>query len=140
MYGVIIAAVSATALMLAANDTFARSGAAPGGSVSLTHSFPRQSFTQSFRLHRRNGGSPLWPAAGGVYGATNGDLLGDVVRPRSNNILYTYTYDVPWDWAHRYPPNVAPSERAYVPSCSMEAVTVPGRGGKSQAVNITRCY
>ena len=35
----------------------------------------------------------------------------------SRDIRYTTTYDVPWDWAHRYPPNVAPSERrALVPS------------------------
>jgi hypothetical protein len=46
---------------------------------------------------------------------------------------------VPWDWAHRYPPNVAPSAKPYVSSCPTESVTVPGRGG-DHTVNITRCY
>lgn len=53
---------------------------------------------------------------------------------------YTYTYDVPWDWAHRYPPAVIPSERAYVPECPEQTVTVAGKGGKEQTVNIIRCY
>ncbi|MGC0394370.1 hypothetical protein ABIF91_006756 [Bradyrhizobium sp. USDA 241] len=53
---------------------------------------------------------------------------------------YTYTYDVPWDWTHRYPPNVVPSNRPYVPSCPTEQVTVPGRGGSEHTVNIMRCY
>jgi hypothetical protein len=53
---------------------------------------------------------------------------------------YTYTYDVPWDWAHRFPPAVAPSDRPYVSSCPAESVTVTGRGGKEQTVNVIRCY
>jgi hypothetical protein len=53
---------------------------------------------------------------------------------------YTYTYDVPWDWAHRYPPAVLPSERAYVPECPQQTVTVLGKGGREQTVNIIRCY
>jgi len=59
---------------------------------------------------------------------------------RSPATRYTYTYDVPWDWTHRFPPNVVPSDRPYVPSCPTEQVTVPGRGGAEHTVNITRCY
>jgi len=53
---------------------------------------------------------------------------------------YTYQYDVPWDWAHRYPPNVVPSERPYVTTCPEETVTVPGRNGADASVRVMRCY
>ena len=59
--------------------------------------------------------------------------------PQSGDVHYTTTYDVPWDWAHRFPPAVAPSDRPYVPSCPTETVTVPGRNGQ-QTVNVTRCF
>jgi len=55
-------------------------------------------------------------------------------------IRYSYTEDVPWDWAHRYPPIVIPSDRPYVSSCTSEPVTVPGRNGGETTINITRCY
>ena len=51
-------------------------------------------------------------------------------------VRYTYTQDVPWDWAHRFPPNVTPSDRPYVPGCGAEAVDVGG--GKTD--NVIRCY
>jgi hypothetical protein len=60
--------------------------------------------------------------------------------PPSGDVQYTYKYDVPWDWAHRFPPNVTPSNRPYVPSCTDESVTVPGRDGTDHSINITRCY
>ncbi len=60
--------------------------------------------------------------------------------PASSDTRYTYTYDVPWDWVHRFPPNVTPSDRPYVQSCPSESVTVPGRGGTEQTVNVMRCY
>ena len=62
------------------------------------------------------------------------------VPPASNDVHYTYKYDVPWDWAHRYPPNVVPSDRPYVSSCPTEIVKVPDNNGQEQTVNITRCY
>ena len=43
----------------------------------------------------------------------NGEPLVDVPPPPSGDNRYTYTYDVTWDWAHRYPPDVTPSERPY---------------------------
>jgi hypothetical protein len=141
MYGVCIASLSVVALMLASGETFAGSGAVHGGRFTSTHSIPRAPLAQSFRHHRRNNVGTLWPAVGGfLYAPSNGDPALDVTQPRSRDMHYTYTHDVPWDWAHRYPPIVAPSQRPYVPSCPAETLTVPGHGGKQQTVSIMRCY
>jgi hypothetical protein len=139
MHKVFFASLSAVALMLAANETFARSGAASGGGVSSTHSISRPSVAHSLRHHRRNDLGAFWPFVGD-YGPSNGEPGVDVAPPVSGDIHQTYTYDVPWDWAHRYPPAVIPSERPYVPSCPAETVTVSGHDGKEQTVNIMRCY
>jgi len=141
MYGAFIASLGAAAFMLAADETFARSGSAPRGGVASPHSKFRPSVNQSLRHHRRNRDDvALWPAIDGdFYGAPDGGPLVDVAQPGSGNLHYTYSYDVPWDWTHRYPLTL-PSERPYVPSCTAEAVTVPGRGGTEHTVNVTRCY
>jgi hypothetical protein len=141
MYGTLVASLSAVALMLAANETFAGSGAAPRGGFTTAHSSSHPSLGPSFRHHRRNNVGALWPTFGGFdYGPSNGEPLFEGAPPTSGDVHYTYTYDVPWDWAHRFPPAVTPSERPYVPSCPAEAVTVPGRGGGEQTVSIMRCY
>jgi hypothetical protein len=135
MYGAFIASLSVVALMLGANETFARGG------FSSTHSFSHRSFAPSFRHHRRNNAEAFWPGVGdSVYGPSSGEPIAGATQPASGDIHYTQTYDVPWDWAHRYPPAVAPSDRPYVSSCPAETVTVPGRDGKEQTVSITRCY
>ena len=94
------------------------------------------------RFHRRNNPWVYWPGGGGFFydGAMNSQPFVDAGQPLSNDVRYTYTYDVPWDWTHRFPPNVVPSDRPYVPSCPTESVTVPGRGGGEHTVNIMRCY
>src|SRR6516165_488521 len=79
-------------------------------------------------------------AAGSGGGPSYGEPPTGVAPPTSNDVRYTSTYDVPWDWAHRFPPMVAPSDHPYVPGCHDEAVTVPGRGGAERIVNVTRCY
>ena len=142
MYGAFIVFLSAVALMLAASEAFAGSGAAHFGRFTSTHAMSHPSGTQSLRHHRRNNGGAFWPGVGGdfFYGPSNGEPMVDVARPASGDVHSTYTYDVPWDWAHRYPPNVTPSERPYVPSCPAETVTVLGRDGREQTLNITRCY
>ena len=141
MFGAFIASLSVAALMLAANETFARPGGAPRGGFTSTHSISRPSVARSFRHHRRNNVGTFWPGEGGFfYGPSNGEPLADVAQPASGDIHYTYTYDVPWDWAHRYPPNVTPSERPYVSSCPAETVTVPGRDGTERTISIMRCY
>jgi len=94
-----------------------------------------------FHHHRRFGGGvfPYWPGYDDYGSAAYGGTGAEAVPPQSNDVHTTYTYDVPWDWAHRFPPNVVPSNRPYVSSCPTESVSVPGRGGE-QTVNITRCY
>jgi hypothetical protein len=140
MYGAFIAFLSAGALMIAANETFARPAVPTRGGFTSTHSMSHPSVAQSLRHYRRKNLGALWPAVGdGFYGLSDGSTL-DAAQPTSGDIHYTNTYDVPWDWAHRFPPMVAPSERPYVPSCPTEAVTVPGRNGKDQTVSVTRCF
>lgn len=92
----------------------------------------------AFRNHRG-----FFPGAGGFYYGPDGTPVATDIAPPSStsqDIRYTYTYDVPWDWAHRYPPNVVPSDRPYVSSCTNEPVKVPGSRGGEQIVNVTRCY
>src|ERR1700694_1647444 len=140
MYRAFIASLSVVALMLAANETFARSGAAPRGGVTSTHSISRPSVAHSLRHHRRNNAGTFWPGGFFYDGPSNGEPLADFTQPPSGDIHHTYTYDVPWDWAHRYPPAVIPSDRPYVSSCPAETVTVPGHDGKERTVSIMRCY
>jgi hypothetical protein len=147
VYGALIASLSAVTLMFAADETFARSGVtAPHGVVGAPAATVRPPIAPAVRFHnRRNsgvgfpgGGFFYWPSSE-FYGPSS-EAFADVPQqpPLSNDVRYTY--DVPWDWAHRYPPNVVPSDRPYVPSCPSETVTVPGRGGAEHTVNIIRCY
>ena len=85
-----------------------------------------------------------WPAEGYYYDPSYGSSpYGTsplVVRPPPRDFNYTHTQDVPWDAVHRFPPMVAPSNRPYVQDCTAQTVTVPGRNGEGQTVNIMRCY
>jgi hypothetical protein len=135
MYGVFIASLSVVALMLGTTETFAR-----GGSNSA-RSFSHRPFAPSFRHHRGNNAAAFWPGAGdSSYGPSSGEPIAGAAPGASGDVHYTQTYDVPWDWAHRFPPAVAPSDRPYVSSCPAETVTVPGQDGAEQTVRITRCY
>jgi hypothetical protein len=140
MYWAFIASLSVVALVPGANETFARSGAAPHGAFASTHPISRPSVARSFRHARRNNRGIFWPGEGFFYGSPNGEPILDATLPPPGDIHQTYTYDVPWDWAHRYPPAVVPSDRPYVTSCPAETVIVPGRHGGEQAVTIMRCY
>ena len=133
----LIASLGAAALLLAADVSFARNGTAPGAAATGARTMAPAG-AHAFRQHRRNFVGPI---VGGYYGADGTPLLdAPQVQTAPSDVRYTYTYDVPWDWAHRYPPNVVPSERPYVPGCGNETVTVPGRGGREQTINVTRCY
>ncbi|MFT4121222.1 hypothetical protein [Bradyrhizobium sp.] len=142
--GALLASLSAAALLLASNDSFAR----PGGATAhgLTAAPPaaaaRPPIGPGARFRGRNNPWVYWPGGGGFFydGATYSQPFVDAGQPLSNDVRYTYTYDVPWDWTHRFPPNVVPSDRPYVPSCPTEQVTVPGRNGADHTVNIMRCY
>jgi len=139
IYGAFIASLSLVALMLAANESFARSGAAVRGGSASRHSISRPSIAHALRHHRRNDVGFVWPGDYG-YGSSYGEPMADFAQPGPGDVQYTSTDVVPWDWAHRFPPAVAPSDRPYVPSCPAETVTVPGRDGREQTVNIVRCY
>ena len=144
MYRAIIAALGATALVFSATETFARSGAAaPGRAFASMRPMGRAGVAQPFRHHRRGfvDGS-FWPGdfGDGSYGPTYGEPVTQAPQLGSQDIHYTTTYDVPWDWAHRFPPQVAPSDHPYVSSCPVESVTVAGRNGGEQTINVMRCY
>jgi hypothetical protein len=138
MYGAIAASLATLALALGPNAMAAGSGAGPRAAFAAPH----PGFAGSFRhFHRHNGVFTYWPGYGDDgYGPSYSEPLTPVAPPASNDVHYTSTYDVPWDWAHRFPPMVAPSDHPYVPGCHDEAVTVPGRGGAERIVNVTRCY
>ena len=137
-YSALIAPLGAVALMLAAGEASAGT-AAPRGGITVPHGSGHRPFVHAFRHHRGPFGAVTWPGDDG-YDSAYGQAPVDVVPPASNDVHYTTTYDVPWDWAHRLPPQVTPSDRPYVPSCSVEGVTVPGNDGGTHTVNVTRCY
>lgn len=129
MYGALIALLGAAALMLNPEPTLARSGAPPQASM---HSISHRLAAKPLRHHGRNEIGVFWPGEGDFGYAPSideppaGTPTGDV----------HYTYDVPWDWAHRLPP----PGHFYGASCPTEAVKVAGRNGTERTVNVTRCY
>uniref|UniRef100_UPI00059F566B hypothetical protein n=1 Tax=Bradyrhizobium sp. (strain ORS 278) TaxID=114615 RepID=UPI00059F566B len=140
--GIGLACAAAAMLMLSAHAASARSGAvvaAPAAApVGPGHVVPPA--YPPVRHHFR-GPRAYLPAAGAfAYGGYGESAPQQIPEHSSADVRYTYTYDVPWDWAHRYPPNVVPSDRPYVSSCPMQTVTVPGRRGGDHSVTITRCY
>ncbi|MFO1109812.1 MAG: hypothetical protein U1E61_11555 [Bradyrhizobium sp.] len=137
-----IASLGAIALAFSPGESFARGGrGGPAAVPFVSPGVPIGARPFSPHLHRGFAGG-FWPAGGYYYGGVPyGEPLTGSSLPMSTDVNYTYTYkqDVPWDWAHRYPPMVVPSDRPYVPGCSSEPVTVPGRSG-DQTVNVIRCY
>ena len=128
----LIVSLSAIALVLATSETFAASRSARGAFASAHR--PGTHFSHH---DRRSRGVIGWFGDDGTYYGPNGEEL---TPPAAGGPLYSDTNDIPWDWAHRYPPAVMPSDRPYVSSCGAESVTVPdGRGGTGQ-VNVIRCY
>ncbi len=135
--GMLSTALGAIALMLAADQTFAASrGASHGGSHLTSHRFAGH-----FRHHRGLQGAYIWPGDVDDYGyGPAGEPVLSGTQPLPADIGNSNASDIPWDWAHRYPPAVVPSGRPYVSNCGAETVTVPdGHGGNGQ-VNIVRCY
>ncbi|OPH83305.1 hypothetical protein [Nitrobacter vulgaris] len=127
-----LATVGAIALAFATNEAIAQAGgagvvAAPqaGATVRGAHAF------------NRGVDGYFWPGYGYDYGAYV-PAAGPITAPFAGpaEVRYTTTFDVPWNWAHRFPPNVIPSDRPYVPGCGEESVGVGG--GKT--VNVMRCY
>jgi len=141
-----LVAVGAIALVFATDETNARAGGvgvagAPHAGVGTVRPVPHAiNGPHAFRHRGRFNGGFFWPGYGDAYGAYPTDmsvatpLKGPLSGP--DEVHYTTTQEVPWDWAHRFPPNVTPSDRPYVPGCGSEAVDVGG--GKT--VNVIRCY
>jgi hypothetical protein len=132
-------------LAVTPNGSFARSGA-PHGMSSASRSASHPSAVRSRHDNARTLGWG-WPAAAGFsYAPSNGEPKADVTQPISGDIHYTYTYEPPWDAAHRYWPGISESKpvvrvsKPYVPGCPTQAVTVPLGDGRDQTVNIVRCF
>jgi len=142
-YAVLLASASITALIFSVTAAAAASSTAPRAAFAAPHPTFRPPVAGAFRHHHRPGviGGFYWPGYGDDVAAPSyGAPAVEGVPPATGDVQYTYKYDVPWDWAHRFPPSVAPSNRTYVPSCTDQSVTVPGRDGADHSVNITRCY
>jgi hypothetical protein len=144
-YGTFIASLSGLALLLATNVTFGASGTAHGAGAFAAHPMFRPSAARSFRHHRGRNVGAFWPGDGGWSDGSYSDpvdAMPPTSGPTSGDVHYTYTYDIPWDAVHRFPPNVIPSARPYVPDCTAQTVTVPRREGTAQTanINIMRCY
>lgn len=137
----VIASLGAAALAFSPGETFARGG--KGGPTAVPFVRPGVPIgAHPFVHHHHRRGFGFWPGGGFYYGgAPYGEPMAAEASMLPADVNYTYTYkqDVPWDWAHRYPPAVAPADRPYVSSCSSEPVTVPGRSGE-HTVNVIRCY
>jgi hypothetical protein len=142
VFRALAASIGAITLLLAANQAFARSGATAhaGFASPQSHSAFRPRIAHGLRHHRKDGIGGFWTGWGDYSYAPIDQPGPDVTTPALPDLRATCTYQIPWDWVHRCPPAVTPSERAYAPSCSNEPVTVPGRDGKESTVNVTRCY
>ncbi|HEX7566542.1 MAG TPA: hypothetical protein VF396_25320, partial [Bradyrhizobium sp.] len=75
-----IAFISAIAVMLAANETFARSGSTSHRAFASARSSSHPSFARSQLHHRRNNTGTFWPAVedDGFYGSSNGEPIADI--------------------------------------------------------------
>lgn len=133
-------AIVSAAVIVVTSEGAARSGAGPHGwlgAKAFSHGFVARSIFH----HRRGNLGDVWPA-GGYFDGPN-DQAGAPVPaalPVPGNMHITTVNEVPWDWVHRYPPLVAPSDRPYVASCTTETTTFPGHDSEVQTVNVTRCY
>ena len=141
-HGALVAALAAAMLMPAASPGLARSGVvATAPAAAAAHPHFRPLAGHALRRHARSFNGAFWP--GGYFYDPTGNVVEapqPALHAAPTDVRYTYSYDVPWDWAHRYPPAVAPSDRPYVASCGPEVVAVPGRHGGEHTVNIFRCY
>ena len=147
MYKVYAAFIMSLSVALASNQAFGGSGAAHGGVSASAHSGFHPSVVRLPHRHNGRNFGTFFPVVGDSFlGSSNGEPNLGVPQPMSGDITYTYKYDVPWDWAHRFPPGFfadppkPPSPPvAYVPGCPAQTVTVLGADGKDQTVTMVRC-
>ena len=132
----LIASLGATVFMLSANETFAGSRAVSHGGFASSH----RTAAHRFRHHQGPNSAFIWPGDYDSSYGPGGEPLFDGTLPLPDDIRSSNASGIPWDWAHRYPPAVTPSNRPYVSSCGAETVTVPDSHGGTGQVNIVRCY
>ena len=134
MFGMLTASLGAMVLSLPANQSFAASrGGFHGGAHLGSHHMAGH-----FRHHHAPEAAVVWPGDGYFYGP--GEAVLDGTQPLPGDVRNSNAADIPWDWAHRYPPAVVPATRPYVSSCGAETQTVPNDHGGTGQVNIIRCY
>ena len=136
MYGMLTASFGAMVLLLTADQTFAASRASFRGGAHLASHRP----AGHFRHHRSPEAAFVWPGDDGFFYGPNGEAVLNGTQPLPGDIRDSNAGELPWDWAHRYPPAVVPSGRPYVSSCGAETLTVPNEHGGTGQVNIVRCY
>lgn len=135
-------------LTLASSKSFGRSSAENGGRSALARSGSHRSFARSLNHHHGPNRGAFWPGGGSfVYEPSNGEPKIDVTRPISGDVHYTCTYDIPWDWVHRCPTFIKPSEPIsapvvipHVPGCPTQTAKVLMGDGKEETISIVRCY
>jgi len=137
------------ALAVSSHETFGQAGHGAGRASASTHAQSLRSLARSPDRHAGRRTGAFWPLAGRSYwGPWYGQPVADFAPqiPTDMNYNYTYKQDVPWDWAHRYPPSYyalppAPPPPFYAPSpgCPAQTVTVPSADGREQTVSIVRC-
>ena len=143
-YAVLILSLGAA---LAASRALGGPATAPA--VAPAHATVHPSLAQSPHHHSGRRPGNFFPTTGGLVWDSQPSqeaVTPTVTGPISADINTTYKYDVPWDWAHRYPPGFfgtppAPTARAssYAPGCPAQTMTVPGADGKDQTITVVRC-
>src|ERR1700730_17107726 len=105
-----IASLGAVALVLAASEALADAPIAHVGGLAPPHPTSAPSARRPLHHHRGIGG--FWPTAEDYfYGPSYDEPMVDIRPPRtSDDIRYTCTYDIPWDYVHRCPQVAAPPE------------------------------
>ena len=138
MYGMLTASLGVMGLLLSANQTFA---ASRGGFHGGAHPGSHHMAGHFHHHHRGPEAAVAWPGDGYFNGyGPNGEAVLDGTLPLPRDVGNSNAADIPWDWAHRYPPAVVPSARPYVSSCGAETLMVPDQHGGTREVNIVRCY
>jgi hypothetical protein len=145
LYAALIMSVGVT---VGCSHAFGAPATARSGASAPMHSAVHPSLACSPNHHHGRTVGNFFPATGGFFWDSQPDegITPPLSGPVSGDINYTYKYDVPWDWAHRYPPGFFGSPPAspapsvsYRPGCPAQIVTVPGADGKDQTVTVVRC-
>jgi hypothetical protein len=112
MYRTLIASLGVVALVLAASETFADPGVVHVGGLAPPRPAAQPPVGRPLHRHHRATGGFL-PSAGGYFYEPSHDepMMMDARQPRaSDELRYTCTLDIPWDYVHRCPQVVAPRE------------------------------